>query len=786
MFTQVFGTQCTDPPSVRSRSRFVMGLVKLVFLLGVGCFGTLAQADTSEGIEAWLKQLFDSTGGPNWTENTGWDHGSSHSRSLPMCHWYGVSCTYKNYIDENGVYYHPMMVSIEIGNNNLKGSLPSFQSPDSSYYVPRDPHNNPYDSAHSYFREYPDPNGVYLESITISGNPQLSGSIPNFRSPYLISLRLNHNHFTGTIPDFDLPSLRFLDLGGNQLEAFHPEFKLPNWRQIDLRENLLSGRIPQIDFSPLEESNWGPNRSDNMFYLDRNCVLIPYDDVQKEILNRNGSSWKNINPDCTFTVTVNKNGNGSGTVSSGKYGDKYVAGEMVILTAVPDENSVFMGWSPSPCADSFVMPSNNLTCTANFAVIVPNTTDCNAVTEIPAAECQELLRLYNSTDGANWKDKTGWNQTNTPCRWKGISCARGHVTVVALPYKNLKGLLPDLKLPNLYYLGLSDNQLSGTIPNFKNSPKLEQLTLGRNQLSGKIPNFKNLPKLSTLSLPRNQLSGSIPDFNKPDGSSYLPELQFLSLGFNQLVGSVPDLNLPKLHDLYLLNNRLSGDIPVFHKILQSFNAYYSDNCGLILNGDPLPMGAHCGGTLIVSKIGGNGIIVSNPAGINCGTDCTETYTPGTTVNLIATPDTGYKLIGWSPARCASSFVMPNRSLACVAIFDDILTLATLGSFTATSTLENIVMLQWNTEAEHATAGFNVWRAEPPSGANCQNTTPENFNNVTQLTEKPIPATGSLYNGATYSYVDNTGKNQTDYCYALEEIDNSGKSIFYLDYIISAK
>jgi len=45
MFTQVFGTQCTDPPSVRPRSRFVMGLVKLVFLLGVGCFGTLVQAD---------------------------------------------------------------------------------------------------------------------------------------------------------------------------------------------------------------------------------------------------------------------------------------------------------------------------------------------------------------------------------------------------------------------------------------------------------------------------------------------------------------------------------------------------------------------------------------------------------------------------------------------------------------------------------------------------------------------------------------------------------------------
>ena len=45
MFIHVFGTQCADPPAVRPRSQFVTGLVELVFLLGVGCFGTLAQAE---------------------------------------------------------------------------------------------------------------------------------------------------------------------------------------------------------------------------------------------------------------------------------------------------------------------------------------------------------------------------------------------------------------------------------------------------------------------------------------------------------------------------------------------------------------------------------------------------------------------------------------------------------------------------------------------------------------------------------------------------------------------
>jgi len=29
-------------------------------------------------------------------------------------------------------------------------------------------------------------------------------------------------------------------------------------------------------------------------------------------------------------------------------------------------------------------------------------TDCAAVTEIPSTECEALVALYNSTDGANW------------------------------------------------------------------------------------------------------------------------------------------------------------------------------------------------------------------------------------------------------------------------------------------------------------------------------------------------------------------------------------------------
>jgi uncharacterized repeat protein (TIGR02543 family) len=56
----------------------------------------------------------------------------------------------------------------------------------------------------------------------------------------------------------------------------------------------------------------------------------------------------------------------------------------------------------------------------------------------------------------------------------------------------------------------------------------------------------------------------------------------------------------------------------------------------------------------VSKSGaGSGVVGSNPAGINCGGDCSEAYRHGTVVTLTATADTGSTFAGWSGA-CTGS------------------------------------------------------------------------------------------------------------------------------------
>lgn len=55
-------------------------------------------------------------------------------------------------------------------------------------------------------------------------------------------------------------------------------------------------------------------------------------------------------------------------------------------------------------------------------------------------------------------------------------------------------------------------------------------------------------------------------------------------------------------------------------------------------------------TLSVSTTGeGVGSVTSDPAGIDCGTDCAEEYEPGTVVSLTATPAAGSSFTGWAGA-----------------------------------------------------------------------------------------------------------------------------------------
>jgi Leucine-rich repeat (LRR) protein/GH25 family lysozyme M1 (1,4-beta-N-acetylmuramidase) len=193
--------------------------------------------------------------------------------------------------------------------------------------------------------------------------------------------------------------------------------------------------------------------------------------------------------------------------------------------------------------------------------------------QIPAAEYDALVNLYNSSAGAQWADNGGWLDPAAK-NWDGVDIggvqydpngnvvAQGHVYGLDLIENQLKGTIPSSlgNLTQLDYLDLSFNQLTGTIPSaLGNLAQLQDLYLYGNRLSGSIPStLGNLSLLQHLDLGGEQLSGTI-----PSTLGNLTQLQFLSLQDNQLSGSIPSSlgNLTQLQDLELAINQLTGTIP---------------------------------------------------------------------------------------------------------------------------------------------------------------------------------------------------------------------------------
>lgn len=125
-----------------------------------------------------------------------------------------------------------------------------------------------------------------------------------------------------------------------------------------------------------------------------------------------------------------------------------------------------------------------------------------------------LEDIYNSTNGAGWKNNTGWLTGCDPCGWYGISCTEGRVSTLDLHDNGLRGSIPESigSLTGLQELFLLDNQLSGSIPqSIGNLTNLLYILLYNNQLSGNIPaSIGNMPKLLAVRLENNQLSGCYP------------------------------------------------------------------------------------------------------------------------------------------------------------------------------------------------------------------------------------------------------------------------------------
>jgi hypothetical protein len=145
------------------------------------------------------------------------------------------------------------------------------------------------------------------------------------------------------------------------------------------------------------------------------------------------------------------------------------------------------------------------------------------------------------------------------------------------------------------------------------------------------------------------------------------------------------------------------------------SAYTNDICGTTLAASF---------TLTLSRTG-NGTITSSPAGILCGSDCTEAYISNTVVSLTAKPDSGYTFANWSGTGCGNTITM-NATITCTAVFNPITT-----TYTLTVTR----------------AGTGTGTVSGPTGINCASTTcTTSLSSGTKVSLVANAASGSTFAG----------------------------------------
>ena len=130
--------------------------------------------------------------------------------------------------------------------------------------------------------------------------------------------------------------------------------------------------------------------------------------------------------------------------------------------------------------------------------------DCALVTDVPKGECEALVALYASTNGAGWSNSKNWLTSTLVGDWYGLSLYNGHVSDISLSSNQLSGTIPPElgNLTDLQVFDLNDNQLSGSIPpELGNLTTLIGLDLSVNQFSGDVPD--SLTNLVNLCEPGN-------------------------------------------------------------------------------------------------------------------------------------------------------------------------------------------------------------------------------------------------------------------------------------------
>ncbi|KAJ9678536.1 hypothetical protein PVL29_020659 [Vitis rotundifolia] len=416
-----------------------------------------------------------------------------------------------------------------------------------------------------------------LVHLDLSSNVDLNGSIPDAFGNMisLADLDISWNQLQGSIPDIfgNMTSLERLYLRVNKLEGDIPKSlsNLCRLQELDLGYNNLSGQLPQV-LDLLACAN------DTLKILD-----LSYNQLRGSVPDLTGFS--------SLTTLYLGDNRLNGTLPTS-------IGHLTKLRWLDiGSNSLQGNISEAHLLHlsqlyQLDLSSNSLTFNISLGWVPPfqltrlRLTSCKLGPRFPSwlRTQKQLLQLDISTsDISDVIPHWFWNLTS-------------HIYFFNISNNQITGTLPNLsskfdqplymdmssnylegsisELPSdlsyaslctvantyLVYLDLSNNSLSGELPNcWPQWKSLTVLNLENNQFSGKIPkSFGSLQSIQTLHLRNNNLIGELPSSLKKCKS-----LSFIDLAKNRLSGKIPPWiggNLPNLMVLNLQSNKFSGSI----------------------------------------------------------------------------------------------------------------------------------------------------------------------------------------------------------------------------------